>query len=140
MQENTNFSDLKITLKTTLLMATKLVQDILAIAKLETKLAAMSFFTIIVLFFVCIMLCFATWLALLIGLTIFLLHSGYSWPWVLLQVAGFNIILLGFSVWVMKRCAKNLFFSATRKQFQKHSLIGKGDKYAKQSEETNPIA
>lgn len=140
MQAQVKLSDLRKIFKISLLTAGKWLQDIMVVARLETKLAAMSLLTIAVLFLVSIILCFAVWLALLIGLAILLLDLGYSWPWVLLQITGFNLVLLGITLLIMRRCFKDLFFSATRRQFKKNTLTTTGDSYAAQSEETNPAA
>ncbi len=126
MQQTAPYEDLSAALKGLLLTFSQVIREITAIARLETRLAGISLFLMILLLFISGLLCFAIWLSLLLAVFFGLLHLGFSWPIVLLQLAGANLLLLGLVAWTIKRCFKNLMFTATRKQLAVHSLINQG--------------
>lgn len=111
--------------------------EILAIAKLETRLAGISLFAIVLLLFISSLLCFAIWLSLLLAAVGELLRLGFSWPMVLLQLAGLNLVLLILAGWGIKRCGKNLLFTATRRQINSNPFTNKGQAHVETTQETD---
>lgn len=126
MRQTAPYEDLSAALKGLLSSFSQIIQEVTAIARLETRLAGISLFLMILLLFISSLLCFAVWLSLLLAVFFALLDFGFSWPMVLLQLAGANLVLLGLVVWTIRRCFKNLMFTATRKQLAAHSLIKQG--------------
>jgi energy-coupling factor transporter transmembrane protein EcfT len=140
MEQSAPYTHLTAALKGLLLTASQIVQDIVAIAKLETRLAGINLVFIVLLIFTSSLICFAIWLSFLLAAAFGLQHLGFSWPMILLQVAGLNILLLVLVGWVIKRCIKNLSFTATRRQLSTNPLLSQGQHYVKTTQETNPIA
>ncbi|MDF2866871.1 MAG: hypothetical protein K0S11_341 [Gammaproteobacteria bacterium] len=126
MQQTASYENLSTALKELLLTFSQIIQEIVAIARLETRLAGISLFFMVLLLFTSSLLCFAIWLSLLLAAVFWLLQLGFSWPIVLLQLAGVNFLLLLFVGWAIKRCFRNLLFTATRKQLAANSLINQG--------------
>lgn len=137
MQQTASFNQLSASIKGLIISIGQMAEDITAIAKLETKLAGMSLLYITVLLFFGSILCFSIWFTVLLAVGMWLLHLGYTWPLVLLSITVVNLVLLLWIGWVIKRSAKHLRFTATRRQLHANPLNLQGTHYAKPSEETN---
>ena len=89
---------------------------LLRLITLESRLAALSFSTLVGLMVVVALLVSSTWLLLLFAGVVWLVNQGLSWEWALLAGAGLNILLGLLLLFSMRRLSQNLRFSATRQQ------------------------
>lgn len=123
MEQTAKFSDITLALKGLCLNLSHIVGEITAIAKLETRMASISLGAIFLMLLLSSFLCLAIWLCGLSALCIGLSQLGFSWPAILLQAAGVNLLLLVILGLAIKRCSKNLAFSATRRQLSRQPVL-----------------
>jgi uncharacterized membrane protein YqjE len=139
MEQTAKFSDTALALKGLWLNLSHIIGEITAIAKLETRIASMSLVAIFIMLLLSSFLCLAIWLCGLSALCIWLFQLGFSWPAVLLQAAGLNVLLLVILGLAIKRCSKNLAFSATRRQLSRQPILEQ-ERLHESTQETNTTA
>jgi|GEM_PF-1856222 len=137
MQSMPDQSDLLASVKGFGLTISQILQETLKVIQLETRLAGISLFSIILMLFVASMLCLAIWLSLMLAIGVWLVQLGINWAVVFLLIAGANLLLLLAVGWGIKLCGKNLQFKATRRQLKANPFSKQGQSHA-EPEEANP--
>lgn len=112
----TKLNDLVATIKDSWENLQQMLGELSTIFRLETRLASISLFRIILMLFVCSLLCLVIWLCAVSAICLWVLQIGYTWPTALMLAAGINIGLLLTLSLAIRRCSKNLCFKATRNQ------------------------
>ena len=92
-----------------------LLARLLNIAVLETRLAALSFITILIVGVASGLLMASAWIALFAAVVTWFNAMGLSWPLALLLMAAINLVLAIVGCYAIYRMSNNLMFRAIRK-------------------------
>lgn len=97
---------------------TTIISEVLEILSLEARLAGKSLLIILALLVVAGLVVITTWLLFMAALVFLLIHVSVSSLTAVLAVIGFNIILLGGIILLIKKLHRNVYFPATRRQLK----------------------
>lgn len=98
----------------TLAQGRAMVGELLELASLETRLAALSLLEMTAFAIGAALLGFSVWLLLLAAVAGGLIALGLSWPLALLLLAVLNGVGIWFSIRRVRQLSENLRFTATR--------------------------